>query len=115
MFKVRAFAKKARAVAAFTKPKSTVSGWQLEINEKDEEMEAVQIHYVDFKLTWKQVRILESYPFVSLVNLTDEKSDFRYVVASNLVLTGPDNRVKRLKVARKEWKDDELVRPYLRE
>ena len=92
---------------------STATGWQLEVREKDGEVEAIQIHYIGMKLTLKQARALIEMPFLSLVNLTEPDSNYRYVVATNLVLTDSENRETRLKVAKKEWKHDELVAPYL--
>ena len=98
-----------------TSKASTATGWQLEIIETENEVEAIQIHYVRFKLTRKQVRTLKNMPFLSLVNLTEPDSNYRYVVATNVVLADSETKETRLKVARKEWKQDELVAPYLAE
>lgn len=113
MFGARAFANK---IIAFATSKAlTAAGWQLEINETEDGVEAIQIHYVGFKLTKKQVRALIEMPFLSLVNLTEPDSNYRYVVATNLALTDSGNKETRLKVAKREWKHDELVAPYLAE
>lgn len=113
MFGLREYANKMKAFAASRA--STAAGWQLEIHETEGEVEAIQIHYIAMTLTAKQVRTLREMPFLSLVNLTEPDSNYRYVVATNLVLTDSGNNETRLKVARKEWKQDELVIPYLAE
>ena len=113
MFGARAFANKMKAFA--TSKASTATGWQLEVHETEDGFEAIQIHYIGMKLTLKQVRTLKEMPFLSLVNLTEPDSNYRYVVATNLVLADSENKETRLKVAKKEWKQDELVAPYLAE
>lgn len=113
MFKARAFANKARAFV--TSKASTATGWQLEVYAAEDEFKAIQTHYVRMKLTKKQVRTLIEMPFFSMTNLTEPDNNCRYVVATNLVLTKPDGKETILKVARKEWKHNELVAPYLAE
>lgn len=113
MFGARAFANKMRAFA--TSRASTATGWQLEINETEGGFEAIQIHYIGMKLTAKQVRTLKEMPFLSLVNLTEPGSNYRYVVATNMIFRDSDDQESKLKVAKKEWKHDELVVPYLAE